>query len=218
MARCWNGLVSADRTTLPSGPGDEGGEAALVAAALGRDETGHSLLRTARHEGRPRTRVLALRGLLARGDLEGANLAGALADPSPEVRREAAEAAARVLEPPTADLLAALSDEDPLVVEAAAYALGERADAVALEALSHTAREHPDPRCRESAVAALGAIGDPRGLAAVLVALEDRPPVRRRAAVSLAAFEGPEVDAALHRALEDRDWQVRDIARRLLES
>jgi hypothetical protein len=30
--------------------------------------------------------------------------------------------------------------------------------------------------------------------------------------VALAAFEGPEVDAALERALEDRDRQVRQIA------
>ena len=50
---------------------------------------------------------------------------------------------------------------------------------------------HADPLCREAAVAALGAIGDPAGLAAVLAALEDKPAVRRRAAVALAAFEGP---------------------------
>ncbi|MCU1449313.1 MAG: hypothetical protein JWP02_1483, partial [Acidimicrobiales bacterium] len=67
------------------------------------------------------------------------------------------------------------------------------------------------------AVAALGAIGDRRGLAAVLdAAASDRPAVRRRAVVALAAFDGPDVDAALHHALTDRDWQVRQAAEDLL--
>jgi hypothetical protein len=30
--------------------------------------------------------------------------------------------------------------------------------------------------------------------------------------VALAAFDGPDVDAALTRALTDRDWQVRQVA------
>ena len=65
-------------------------------------------------------------------------------------------------------------------------------------------------------MAALGAIGDPAGLAAVLAALDDKPAIRRRAAVALAAFEGPEVEAALTRCLDDRDWQVRQVAEDLL--
>ena len=44
---------------------------------------------------------------------------------------------------------------------------------------------------------------------AILAALDDKPPVRRRAIVALANFEGPDIDAALERAREDRDWQVR---------
>jgi HEAT repeat protein len=43
----------------------------------------------------------------------------------------------------------------------------------------------------------------------VLGALDDKPPVRRRAIVALSNFEGPDVDEALTRAGEDRDWQVR---------
>jgi HEAT repeat protein len=70
--------------------------------------------------------------------------------------------------------------------------------------------------CREAAVAALGAIGDPVGLPAVLAALDDKPAIRRRAAVALAAFEGPDVDDALRRCLDDRDWQVRQVAEDLL--
>ena len=65
-------------------------------------------------------------------------------------------------------------------------------------------------------MAALGAIGDPAGLSAVVAALEDKPAIRRRAAVALAAFEGPEVETALRRCLEDRDWQVRQVAEDLL--
>jgi HEAT repeat protein len=65
---------------------------------------------------------------------------------------------------------------------------------------------------REAAVAALGAIGDPAGLAAVLAATRDRATVRRRAVLALAPFDGPGVDAALERARTDRDWQVRQAA------
>jgi len=66
-------------------------------------------------------------------------------------------------------------------------------------------------------VAALGAIGDPAGLPAVLAALGDKPTVRRRATVALAAFEGPEAESGLRRSLADRDWQVRQVAEILLD-
>jgi HEAT repeat protein len=71
------------------------------------------------------------------------------------------------------------------------------------------ATSHDDARCRESAVAALGAIGDDRARSAILGALDDKPPVRRRAIVALANFEGSDIDEALERASQDRDWQVR---------
>ncbi len=80
------------------------------------------------------------------------------------------------------------------------------------------ARAHADALVREAAVAALGAIGDPDGLAAVLAATTDKATVRRRAVLALAAFEGPEVEAALERAREDRDAQVRQAAEDLLAS
>ena len=69
-----------------------------------------------------------------------------------------------------------------------------------------------DPLVREAAAAALGAIGDARGLPAILAACEDKPHVRRRAVLALAPFDGPEVEAAIDRALTDRDWQVRQAA------
>ncbi len=85
-----------------------------------------------------------------------------------------------------------------------------------LAALVEVARSHDDPLCRESAIAALGAIGDPGGLAAILAGLDDKPEVRRRAVIALAPFDGPEVDAALLRATTDRDKQVRAAASELL--
>ncbi len=119
----------------------------------------------------------------------------------------------------------ALSDEAPSVVEAACYALGELGGAglAAQEmvtgvvmALAATARSHLEPLCREAAVAALGAIGRVEGLPAVIGAMEDKPAVRRRAAVALAAFEGREAEAALEKAAHDRDWQVRQVAEDLI--
>jgi hypothetical protein len=102
-----------------------------------------------------------------------------------------------------------LDDTDALVVDGAIFALGEHLYVPAVERLSEIAQHHEDARCRESAVAALGEIGDDRGRVAVLAALEDKPPVRRRAIVALSNFEGPDIDAALAKASEDRDWQVR---------
>ncbi|GAC1478905.1 MAG: hypothetical protein NVS1B12_15720 [Acidimicrobiales bacterium] len=80
------------------------------------------------------------------------------------------------------------------------------------------ATQHDDPLARESAVAALGAIGDPAGLPAILLGCVDKPAVRRRAILALAPFSGPDVDAALNRALADRDWQVREAAELLLRA
>ena len=95
-------------------------------------------------------------------------------------------------------------------------ATGRRPSVPALVGLASPVTGHSDPLCREAAVAALGAIGDPAGLPAVLAALADKPAVRRRAAVALAAFTGPVVETALRRCLEDRDWQVRQVAEDLL--
>jgi HEAT repeat protein len=96
-----------------------------------------------------------------------------------------------------------------LVVDGAVFALGEHLYVGAVERLCLIATGHDDARCRESAVAALGAIGDDRARPAILGALDDKPPVRRRAIVALSNFEGPDIDEALRRASEDRDWQVR---------
>jgi HEAT repeat protein len=116
-------------------------------------------------------------------------------------------------------LLTLLADHDPLVAEASAFALGELASrddrtraGPAGAALARATTEHADPIVREASVAALGAIGDPSHLGPVLAATRDRPAIRRRAVLALAAFEGPDVEAAIERALTDTDWQVRQAA------
>lgn len=133
------------------------------------------------------------------------------------------------------DLVRLLRDPDPEVVEVAAWACGERVPTddrddepfeepdvdrpgrlAVVDALVALATSHDDALVREAAVAALGAIGDDRGLAAILHATTDKATVRRRAVIALAPFEGPEVDAALRNALDDRDWQVRQAAEDLL--
>jgi HEAT repeat protein len=166
----------------------------------------------------PRVRATALGALGRMGVVGAGEVEAALADPSPEVRRRACQVGMGVA---GADLVARLDDEDAGVVEVAAWALGERAEAGAggevVERLAAVATGHADPLCREAAVAALGAIGDERGLPAVLAATADKPAIRRRAVIALAPFAGPEVDQALARALEDRDWQVRQAAEDLTD-
>jgi HEAT repeat protein len=162
----------------------------------------------------PSVRATALGALARAGSLAGADLVAALADPSPAVRARAAELAAGVAGTADPALAAVLGDPDAAVVEAAAWASGERQppESGIVAALAAVTTGHDDPLCREAAVASLGAIGDPAGLPAILAATTDRPAVRRRAVLALAPFHGPEVDAALERALTDRDWQVRQAA------
>jgi HEAT repeat protein len=130
------------------------------------------------------------------------------------VRQRAAELTARRPgdQPPALEPL--LRDPEAAVVETTAWACGERLppEPGIVAALVAVAGHHDDALCREAAVAALGAIGDPAGLPAILDATHDRPAVRRRAVLALAPFEGDEVDAALARARDDRDWQVRQAA------
>jgi HEAT repeat protein len=157
-------------------------------------------------------RATALGALLRMERLTVADVEAALCDPEPVVRRRACELSSIL---PASEVTAALADADPLVVEAASFALGERGpdtEGLAVAALAQVATGHADPLCREAAIAALGAIGDQAGLSAILAGLDDKPAVRRRAVIALAPFEGPEVDEALAKARTDRDWQVRQTA------
>jgi HEAT repeat protein len=156
-------------------------------------------------------REAALGALDRLGAATDHHLAHAAADPSPVVRRRVALLLATR---PGTPLLPLLADDDPSVVEVAAWACGEHetVDDPTLARLIELTTGADDALVREAAAAALGAIGDERGLPAILTACTDKPQVRRRAVLALAPFDGPEVDAALDRALADRDWQVRQSA------
>lgn len=167
--------------------------------------------RAALGSGDPTSRELAVGALDRMGRLSDDDVAALLRDHDPGVRRRAVLVAAGR---PAIDLAAVLHDTDDTVLEHAAWACGEHehvSDEV-LWRLIELAGAAEAALVREAAVAALGAIGDTRGLDAILAGCRDVPAVRRRAVLALAPFEGPEVDAAVDAALGDRDWQVRQAA------
>lgn len=159
-------------------------------------------------------RATALGALARMGSVGEVDISDALVDDDPAVRRRACQIAAALPRLAAGAVLARLDDPDPTVVEVAAWALGERAGAEpeTVQRLCSIATTHDEPLCREAAIAALGALGDERGLPAILAGTHDRATVRRRAVIALAPFSGPEVDAALLRAKDDKDWQVRQAA------
>lgn len=173
-----------------------------------------SIARKGLTNGDPKIRSTALLALFKIGSLTQDELISGLCDPEGLVRRTSCEIAANYS---NLSLENSLADDDPFVVEMALWALGEREDAAQLEKICEIARNHPESLVREAAIASIGAIGDPSGLEIVLASFSDRPNVRRRAVVALAAFEGPAVTEALERATHDRDWQVRQIAEDLLQ-
>lgn len=174
------------------------GDDAIAIAALTADD--------------PQIRATALGALERLGRLDDEQLVAALADPEMIVRRRAAHVASTH---PDVDLVGALNDSDDRVVEVAAWSCGEHESArdAIVERLLQLAVESSEPLVRESAVAALGAIGDERGVETIIAACSDKPAVRRRAVLALSPFLGDaEVEATVDRALEDRDWQVRQAA------
>jgi HEAT repeat protein len=159
----------------------------------------------------PEVRIAALGALDRLRKLTAIDLTTATVDPAASVRRRAAELAASYRD---VDLLPLLADDDVNVVEIAAWSCGERevvSDAV-LDCLIRLTTHASEPLVRESCAAALGAIGDARGLPAIFAACEDKPAVRRRAILALAPFDGEDVRSTVERALDDRDWQVRQAA------
>ena len=156
-------------------------------------------------------RELALGALHRMQSLTDADLELALQDDDRLVRRRAAELGALH---PGVDLAPLLADLEPVVVEMAVWAYGEReqVDDNTLQTIISLTTDHDDQLVREAGAAALGAIGDERGVSAILSACEDKPAVRRRAVLALAPFSGPEIEAAIDTALTDRDWQVRQSA------
>ena len=204
-------------------PGDEPTlvepfENELLRASFQPSDEGTALLLRTLHSPEARHRVLALRGLVRLSLMTGALWREVLTDSDVDVRRDALQQLAHAKLEDTSvldDVIALLDEEDALVVDAAAFALGEHLYVGAVVPLCVTAAEHDDARCRESAIASLGAIGDDRARATIIAALQDKPPIRRRAVVALSNFEGPDIDAALDEAGEDKDWQVRSAVAQL---
>ena len=166
-------------------------------------------------------RASAVSALVRMGRLSIPDLLAALADTSAHVRSRAVAALPRLWAPHVADavdLVALLHDPDPMVLELACFVAGECTPAPpgVVERLAAICTGHDDALCRESAVAALGSLGDQRGVAAVLAACDDKATVRRRAVLALTAFDGDDVDAKLRAMADDVDWQVRQAAEELL--
>jgi HEAT repeat protein len=205
--------VDSDEPTLV-----EPFETELLRASFAASSQNAAFLLEAFHAPVARHRVLALRGLVRQSLMSDDLWREGLDDEDVDVRRDTLQQLAHVeLANPDLldDVLAKLDDPDDLVVDAAAFALGEHLYVKAVEPLCRIAREHADARCRESSIASLGAIGDDRARETIIAALRDKPPVRRRAIVALANFEGPDIEAALDTASEDRDWQVRSAVTQL---
>ncbi len=193
--------------------------ARAAAVAVARDA--EDLADHAIDDADPRVRAVAIAALVrtASRRVSAPVWRRAAHDADARVRLRSAEVAPRLGRAAScAVLVELLEDDDPWVAEAAAYAIGEhpRPSRTAITSMVRAAASHPDPLVREAAVAALGAQGDPATLAAVLAGCDDKPAIRRRAVLALAAFEGDEVEARLRLALDDPDWQVRQAAEDLL--
>jgi HEAT repeat protein len=184
----------------------------VIAAGFSGDS---SVALEALHHEDGTVRARALRALARIGTLTAEILAPFIQDSHIETRRTAVELAVPFS---SVNVHQCIDDSDVFVAEMAAWCVGERTPAsdVEIETLIDRTTSHSEAVVREACAAALGSLGDERGLPAILAACSDKPAVRRRAILALAPFEGDEVDAALQRALEDKDWQVRQNAEDLL--
>ena len=177
--------------------------------------------RTLLSSGDPRVRASAFGALVRMGAVTLSDFSVAAQDPHWRVRYRLLSSLPMFWSPEVAaavDLLALLDDPDPVVLELACFVAGEcePSPAGVLERLCEIAEHHDEALCRESAVAALGSLGDQRAKDTILVACQDRATVRRRAVLALAAFEGDDVDEMLVAMSGDVDWQVRQAAEELL--
>lgn len=104
-------------------------------------------------------------------------------------------------------------DEEPTVREAVATAYGEIGSSGSVEWLIDAATNDVDRHVQEAAVAALGAIGDPRVVDVLLEVIRSGPPqVRRRAIAAITVFDDERVEPAIRRAALDRNPGVREAA------
>jgi len=193
--------------------------AARIRAALAGHQGDESEARSYLTDVDAGTRCVALGALDRIGSLTTSDLQSALKDVDGSVRRRALGIAAKRSD---VEIDACLDDSDPGVAEAAAFAVGERTETTAVPSLIAMANNHEDALCRESAVAALGALATAGEVdrAAILMCLlavmNDRPQIRRRAVLGLFQFDEAEAEEAIQGALADKDRQVRAIAGDLL--
>src|SRR5947199_6499298 len=112
---------------------------AAIAGHEGDEATARALL----DDTDPAVRATALGALARGGGLRAVDVERALTDADPGVRRRACEEAVALVD---VDLLPFLAEDDTAVVEAAAWALGERgaAGTSAVDALAVVARGHDD--------------------------------------------------------------------------
>lgn len=187
----------------------------------GTDSADLDILSALLSDSSPRKRAIAYSALVRRNPENALSTLNQLAtDEDWHVRRRIAELAIDLGRNSTNALLSLTDDKNDLVREMACFALGELYENASEENIDITPIvellisnfHHDDPLVRESAIAALGNIGDERSRETVIAACSDKAPIRRRAVVALSAFVGDDVDAALDTALNDHDWQVRQAA------
>lgn len=209
-------------TAAPS-PGDELSRRTAVVLAGHTGEI--AIVRGHIHDLDASVRSAAVSALARLGELTGDDLLRALNDIG-TARRAIELAASAALGNTAVDdrLVSYANGGNDDLAELAVWALGERWQergddsrcTDVLDALERLARHHDDALVREAAVASLGAIGAERSVPIIIAAASDKATVRRRAVIALAPFDGPEVEAALLSAKNDRDWQVRQAAEDLL--
>ncbi len=118
----------------------------------------------------------------------------------------------------TFDEYVSRGDLHPLIREAIIFEIGEAKQDRHIETLHLLATADDDPLIREAAVVAIGNIGDPSSLPVILAATKDKTNIRRRAAVALSQYEEDEaLDRLRKLAVDDRDWQTRQIAQTIIE-
>lgn len=130
--------------------------------------------------------------------------------PDPETAQKAWEAVVAIGEPAAAELIAALASGDRSVSEHAAGALGANRSREAVEGLK-SALERENFR-RYVAAWALGEIGDPGSIPALVRALGDEDGETRKYATRALVKFGPEAVTALIEALESDSSNIRRYA------
>ncbi len=108
------------------------------------------------------------------------------------------------------DIFAASDDEDPRLQRYLVMVLGRVGDGAAVPVLTRALAADDDTETRMGAAWALGALGRPEGVPALLAALEDTEPgVRTVAAYALGSLKAPSAAEPLRQRLEDPAADVR---------